>query len=81
MPAINSQRLLDVGIAHRVWRAPSTSRRGLFHYVMLIDDPDNPAMQKLICSCEGYSYHGRCWHIDEAQGKVDEGEVEVPGEY
>jgi hypothetical protein len=48
---------------------------------MLIDDPDNPAMQKLICSCEGYSYHGRCWHIDEAQGKVDEGEVEVPGEY
>jgi hypothetical protein len=49
---------MDMGKA-RVFKSPSSSRPGLFHYTLLFDTGTAE------CSCEGYSYNQHCRHIDQ----------------
>ena len=44
---------------------PSSSRQGMKHYTMVLDDG------KTICSCEGFQMHKKCWHLE---GKVSYGD-------
>lgn len=41
------------GPVHTV-RVPSSTRKGLAHKVILA------------CTCEGFKFTGRCWHLSEA---------------
>lgn len=42
-----------------VFRTPSKSRQGMFHYVTVFTNG-----QGVKCSCEGFSFNKKCWHID-----------------
>jgi hypothetical protein len=54
----NSERRLERLGAAEVFRAPSSSRKGIFHYVTVYKDGS------VKCSCEGFSFNKKCWHID-----------------
>jgi hypothetical protein len=46
----------------KVYRTPSESRQGKFHFTILdltSHDPKYP-----MCTCEGYQYRGKCKHAD-----------------
>jgi hypothetical protein len=42
-----------------VFRTASKSRPGIFHYQSIFQNG-----QGIKCSCEGFSFNGRCWHIE-----------------
>ncbi len=44
----------------RVFRTPSGTRQGKFHFTICNDLGD------VMCTCEGYQYRGKCKHIDTA---------------
>lgn len=54
-----------------LWRTPSGSRQGKFHFTLVKDDGSYP-----MCTCEGYSYRGRCKHTESLWGSEQE---EGPG--
>lgn len=53
----DSHRLEYMGPA-TVFRAPSSSRQGLFHYITVYKDS-----RGIICSCEGFTFNKKCWHV------------------
>jgi len=42
-----------------VWRAASSSRAGMFHYVFLMENG------KVDCTCEGWRMNRKCWHTTQ----------------
>lgn len=66
MPSVPGSKQIEfVGDGCLVYRAPSSTRFGLFHYVMLIND------NEIKCSCEGFVYAGHCWHADQIQEQIE----------
>lgn len=53
------KRLIRVGDNLTVFQAPSTSRPGTFHFVIVYPDE-----RGIHCTCEGWRFNGRCWHIE-----------------
>lgn len=51
--------LTKVGENLTVFSAPSTSRPGWYHYVFVYNDE-----RGIQCTCEGWRYNGKCWHLD-----------------
>jgi hypothetical protein len=51
-----------------VYKAPSSSRAGLFHITMVFDN------NEVDCTCEGWRMNRKCWHTEIALGgDADEG--------
>jgi len=48
------------GPVRAVYKFPSQSREGLYHYVFVFGDG-----RGVQCSCEGWQYHRNCRHIHE----------------
>jgi hypothetical protein len=44
----------------RMYRCPSASRPGLWHFVIVYNDG-----RGVQCTCEGFMYNGNCWHSKE----------------
>jgi len=42
----------------------SKTRRGLTHYTRIVLDPLNLEVVKATCDCEGFTFRGKCWHIE-----------------
>jgi hypothetical protein len=47
---------------------PSKSRANITHYTRLVIDPVDFKITKATCDCEGYTFKGKCWHIDTLKG-------------
>lgn len=45
-----------------VYRAPSSSRAGLYHYTLVYEDGS------VDCTCEGWRLNAKCWHTTLAMG-------------
>jgi len=43
---------------------PSKSRKGLTHYTRLVIDPIDFTVTNYSCDCEGFTFRGKCWHIE-----------------
>lgn len=54
----SDQRLLGEAI---VFRSPSTSRVGMFHYTFKL------RYGGFLCTCESWQYRGHCKHVQAAQ--------------
>lgn len=54
--------MVRLGDDVRVYRTPSGSRQGVMHFTV-VDLCSDKYPQ---CSCEGYSYRGKCKHADYA---------------
>lgn len=65
MPKLPSteKKIEFVGDGCLVYRAPSSTRFGLFHYVMYTGI-------EIKCTCEGFAYAGHCWHADKLQEQM-----------
>lgn len=50
----------------RVWRTRSKSRPSMFHYTFLFDSGS------VQCTCEGFNYNAKCWHIEAIKPDGDE---------
>jgi hypothetical protein len=68
--------MLCLGEDVRVYRTPSGTRQGVMHFTIL-DLCDNKYPQ---CSCEGFTFRGKCKHADYAY-KVWQKEIEDSQEY
>jgi hypothetical protein len=42
---------------------PSRSRKNIIHYTRIILDPLDLKIIKETCSCEGYTFRKKCWHL------------------
>lgn len=54
--------MLDLGSDVRVYRTPSGTRQGVMHFT-IVDLLSDMYPQ---CSCEGYTFRGKCKHADYA---------------
>lgn len=54
-----------------VYTSPSSSRMGMHHYTTLRTDGS------VVCSCEGFTNHKKCWHIDLVSAQYDEQMVQL----
>jgi len=52
--------LTKLGEGLTVFTAPSTSRPGTSHFVVVFPDE-----RGITCTCEGWRYNRHCWHTDE----------------
>ena len=43
---------------------PSKSRANLIHYTRLVIDPVDLKIKNYSCDCEGFTFRGKCWHIE-----------------
>jgi hypothetical protein len=59
-PPDESQRLTRLGENLTVFSAPSKSRPNTFHFVIVY--PDH---RGITCTCEGWRYNRRCWHVEQ----------------
>ena len=50
----------------------SRSRLGMMHYTRVVLDPLTLKVVKETCSCEGYTFNGRCWHIELLEKLINE---------
>lgn len=67
MPTTKGTKAIQfVGDGVLLYKAPSTSRYGIFHYVMLLNGTE------IKCSCEGFVYAGHCWHADQMAEMVED---------
>jgi hypothetical protein len=55
-----------------VFKTPSNSRAGMFHYTIVARQREGGFFE--MCSCEGARYHKRCYHLDYAI-EVLEGDI------
>ena len=46
----------------RVWRTPSSTRPGLYHYTFELCGMDT------FCTCEGFSFNEKCRHMKDIYG-------------
>lgn len=37
------------------------------HYVISFVDPDDVFEVRYICTCEGFRYNDKCWHVTDAK--------------
>jgi hypothetical protein len=71
----SARELERLGVA-TVFRTPSKTRQGLFHYQTVFTNG-----RGTLCSCEGFTYQkGNCWHIDKIPLCLDKEPV-VQGRY
>jgi len=42
----------------------SKSRKGLLHYTRIVLDPLTLKITGASCDCEGFTFRGKCWHIE-----------------
>jgi hypothetical protein len=68
--------MINLGEDVRVYRTPSGTRQGVMHFT-IVDLCDNKYPQ---CSCEGYTFRGKCKHADYAY-KVWQKEIDDALEY
>jgi hypothetical protein len=47
-----------------VYKSASNTRAGLFHYTIVSSDGT------IVCTCEGWLNHKKCWHHDLIQDHV-----------
>jgi len=52
-----TRRMEEIPNVKKVWRAPSKSRPGTYHYVFMHDT------DVVECTCEGHRMAGKCWHV------------------
>lgn len=52
--------IIDLGPDVRVFRTPSSTRTGRMHFTVL----NTVTGEYPQCSCEGYSFRGKCKHAD-----------------
>ena len=65
-PEVNlSHHMEELPPVRQVFRAPSSSRPGLFHYTLLYESGD------VDCSCEGWRMNKKCWHTHNLIGAMD----------
>jgi len=50
----------------------SRSREGLMHYTRIILDPSTLEVIRATCSCEGYTFRMKCWHIESIREMTKE---------
>lgn len=68
--------MIDLGSDVRVYRSPSGTRQGVMHFT-IVDLLTDKYPQ---CSCEGYTFRGKCKHADYAH-KVWLKEIDDSQEY
>lgn len=54
--------MVELGHDMRVYRTPSSGRQGVMHFTVL--DMTTGAYPQ--CSCEGFTFRGKCKHADYA---------------
>jgi|SRR3954453_16599271 len=68
--------MINLGSDVRVYRTPSGTRQGVMHFTVVDLTTDKYPQ----CSCEGFTFRGKCKHADYAY-KVWQKEIEDAQEY
>nr|WP_011229463.1 SWIM zinc finger family protein [Sulfolobus sp. NOB8H2]CAA09151.1 hypothetical protein [Sulfolobus sp. NOB8H2] len=53
----------------------SKSRANLVHYTRLVLDPITLKVTKASCDCEGFTFRGKCWHIETLKQLLNDTKV------